>query len=132
MGQELGHTSAELMLDGMNISMTSMTLEIRPSGALGVMVTRHLVFPGPYTARRAHEAEVGPNQPGSGAQGSVPVSLTRTLAAQAAHYRKTTCRGIEVWPPNLRMLQQFADTALDFQAWRRWTRTGPGAGTMAS
>ena len=48
--QELGQTSTELIRRGMSIAPT---IEIRPGYAVNVMVTQHLVFPGPYddTAR---------------------------------------------------------------------------------
>jgi len=65
-------------------------------------------------------------------KGRVPGELHTTLTAYAAYYHEATGRSIEVWPLVLQMLQQFVDTDRDFQAWRRRTQNGPGAGPMTS
>jgi type IV secretion system protein TrbI len=44
-GQQLGQTSGQLIRRGIDVAPT---LEIRPGYAFNVMVTRDLVFPGPY------------------------------------------------------------------------------------
>jgi hypothetical protein len=63
-------------------------------------------------------------------KGRVPGELNTALTAYTAYYRETTSQVIEVWPLVLQMLQQFMDTDRDFQAWRRRTQSGPGAGPM--
>ena len=65
-------------------------------------------------------------------KGRVPGELHTALTAYAAYYQEATGQTIEVWPLVLRMLQQFVDTDRDFQAWRRRTQNGPGAGPTTS
>ena len=52
--------------------------------------------------------------------------------AYTAYYRETAGQAIELWPLIVQMLQQFVDTDRDFQAWRRRTQNGPGAGPATS
>jgi type IV secretion system protein TrbI len=48
-GQQLGSTTAEFIRRGVNVAPT---LEIRPGYSFAVMVTRDVIFPGPYTKAR--------------------------------------------------------------------------------
>ena len=65
-------------------------------------------------------------------KGRVPGELHTALTAYTAYYRETTHHTIELWPLVVQILQQFLDTDRDFQAWRRRTQDGPGAGPTTS
>ena len=67
--------------------------------------------------------------PAAELKGRVPGELHQALEAYAAYYCETTRQAIEVWPLVVLMLQQFADTDREFQAWRR-TQNGPGGGSV--
>jgi len=65
-------------------------------------------------------------------EGRVPGKLHRALAAYVADHRETTGQTIELWPLVVQMVQQFMDADRDFEAWRRQTQSGPGAGRTMS
>jgi len=65
-------------------------------------------------------------------KGRVSGELHIALTAYTAYYRETTDHTIELWPLVVQILQQFLDTDRDFQAWRRRTQNGPGAGPTTS
>jgi hypothetical protein len=61
-------------------------------------------------------------------KGRIPGELHAALTAYTAYYRDTTAQTVELWP----LVVQFPDTDRDFQAWRRRTQNGPGAGPTTS
>ena len=71
-------------------------------------------------------------QPAALLKGRVSGELHIALMAYTAYYRETAGQAIELWPLIVQMLQQFVDTDRDFQAWRRRTQNGPGAGAATS
>ena len=70
--------------------------------------------------------------PAPALKGRIPGELHTALTAYTAYNRATTARTIELWPLVVQILQQFLDTDRDFQAWRRRTQNGPGAGPTTS
>ena len=72
------------------------------------------------------------NHPPALLKGRVPGELHTALTAYAAYYRETTGQTIELCPLVVQMAQQFMDADRDFEAWRRRTQNGPGAGPMES
>ena len=65
-------------------------------------------------------------------KGRIPGELHAALTAYTSYYRETSGQPIEVWPLMVQMLQRFVETDREFQAWRRRTQNGPGAGPVTS
>src|SRR5262249_57555892 len=70
--------------------------------------------------------------PAAALKGRVPGELHTALAAYAIYYRETAGQTIDVWSLVVQMLQRFVETDREFQAWRRRSQGGPGAGPVAS
>ena len=61
-------------------------------------------------------------------KGRVPGELNAALIAYTTFYRETHGQAIDVWSLAVQMLQRFIETDREFQAWRRRSEKGPGAG----
>jgi len=58
--------------------------------------------------------------------------LHTALTASTTYGRHTIDQTIDLWPLVVQILEQFLDTDRDFQAWRRRTQNGLGAGPTAT